>query len=108
MISARSLANQKLYHARILAGSWRSGLQAQQIPATILAQAFEQAVRDHLRFAYGWFLLAITQPATLPEVPPGSCFDLPDIAEGKAIPGEIRGSKPGCLCLLVYIPRSSG
>jgi hypothetical protein len=90
MTTPRSQANQKLYHARILAQSWRRELQAESIPATVLADAFDPAARDHLRMAYGWFLLAITQPATLPDTPPGNCDALPEIAEGQALPGEIR------------------
>jgi hypothetical protein len=90
MISPRSLANQKLYHARILANSWRGALADEQIPATVLADAFDQASRDHLRQAYGWFLLEIVPPASLPEVPPQNCAGLPSIAPGKALPGEIR------------------
>ena len=90
MTTPRSLANQKLYHARILAHSWRREMKAESIPATVLAEAFDRAARDHLRMAYGWFLLEITQPASLPDTPPGNCDALPEIAEGQALPGEIR------------------
>jgi hypothetical protein len=90
MTTPRSLANQKLYHARILAQSWRRELDAESIPATVLADAFDLAARTHLRLAYGWFLLAITQPASLPDTPPGNCDALPEVAEGQAVPGEIR------------------
>ena len=51
MTTPRSLANQKLYHARILAHSWRREMQAESIPATVLAEAFDRAARDHLRIA---------------------------------------------------------
>ncbi|MEH6582871.1 MAG: DUF6586 family protein [Halioglobus sp.] len=90
MASPRPQANQKLYLARIVAASWRRELTAELIPATVLAQAFDGAARDHLRAAYGWFLLEIMQSETLPEIPPSSCADLPTLAEGKAVPGEIR------------------
>ena len=90
MISPRSLANQKLYHARILANSWREQLGSETIPATVLAEAFEQPARDCLRLAYGWFLLEIIQPAALPETPPESSDDLPVIAAGKVLPPEIQ------------------
>lgn len=90
MTSSRSLANQKLYHARILAASWRTALAAEAIPATILAQAFDESTRDHLRQAYGWFLLEIVVPAALPETPPERTTALPEPAPGKVFPGEIR------------------
>ena len=54
-----------------------------------LTQAYLPAVRTHLGHAYGWFLLEITRPGALPEQPPASLAELPDIAEGKALPGEI-------------------
>jgi hypothetical protein len=90
MTSPRSLANQKLYYARILAHSWRRELQAESIPATILADVFGPAARNHLQLAYGWFLLEITQPAALPDTPPQNCAALPEVAEGRALSGEIR------------------
>lgn len=90
MISARSLANQKLYHARILASSWRAALAAQEIPATVLARAFDRACRDHLRHAYGWFLLEVVQPVSLPDKPPDNTAGLPELAPGTVLPGEIR------------------
>lgn len=90
MPSARALANQKLYYARLLAQSWRQALDSERIPAQVLAGAFNDAARDHLRAAYGWFLLEIAQPAVLPGVPPIDSTQLPDLIPGKAMPGEVR------------------
>ena len=47
-------------------------------------------VRQHLADAYGWFLLEITRPGALPESPPRGVSQLPEVAQGKALPGEIR------------------
>ena len=90
MSSARALANQKLYYARILANSWRLALESQSIPANVLAGAFNDAACLHLRSAYGWFLLEIVQPAAWPQVPPADSTELPALTQGKALPGEIR------------------
>jgi len=90
MTSSRSLANQKLYHARIVADGWRGALRAEQVPALVLGQAFEPAARAHLRQSYGWFLLDFIQLSPLPEYPPESCGALPAVAQGKAFPGELR------------------
>ena len=90
MTTPRSLANQKLYHARILAESWRREMAEEVVPAGVLAGAFEPACRLHLRRAYGWFLLEIIEVAEMPELPPENCEHLPAIAAGKALPGEVR------------------
>ena len=90
MSSARSFANQKLYHARILAAAWRRELKDQQIPSTVLSDAFDPPCRRHLQLAYGWFVLEIAQLSPLPAEPPARCAELPDVAQGKAIPPEIR------------------
>ena len=90
MTSPRSLANQQLYYARILASSWRLQLERETIPATVLAGSFELPARRHLALAYGWFLLEIVQSDAMPDVPPLSCDQLPEIVEGKVLPGEIR------------------
>ena len=90
MSSARARANHKLYLARIVLTAWQGALAAQNIPAKTLSQAYAGAVREHLAQAYGWFLLEIAQPSALPDRPPRTCADLPSVAEGKAIPGEIR------------------
>lgn len=90
MSSARGQANHALYLANILLAGWRRDLDAQTVAARTLAQAYLPAVRDHLVSAYGWFLLDITRPGALPDQPPRCLAELPDIAAGKAVPGEIR------------------
>jgi len=90
MSSARAQANHKLYLAKIQLVAWRQAVAAQDIPATVLAQAFMPAARSHLVEAYGWFLLAVSGLDQLPGKPPARCGDLPDVATGKAVPGEIR------------------
>lgn len=119
MSAARSFANQKLYHARILAAAWRGQLKDQQIPSTVLADAFDPPSRRHLQLAYGWFLLEIAQLAPLPAEPPARCSELPDVDQGKVIPPEIRElqqlEKNGWLAELLQsdsgassVPRSAG
>ena len=90
MSSARSQANHKLYLAKIQFDAWRQALAAQQVAATTLNQAFLPAVREHLRGAYGWFLLAVSGLEDTGSRPPRQCADLPPVPEGKAVPGEIR------------------
>lgn len=90
MSSARGRANHALYLARIVLGGWRSALDAQEIPATILAQAYGVGAVGHLVAAYGWFLLEISQAEPLPPRPPGSCDELPPPVAGKVLPGEIH------------------
>ena len=90
MSSARGQANHALYLAGILLAAWRRDLDAQSVAARTLAQAYLPAVRQHLIDAYGWFLLEITRPGSLPDRPPRCLAELPEIAAGKALPGEIR------------------
>jgi hypothetical protein len=90
MSSARGQANHALYLARILIEAWQRDSAAESVAATTLAQAYVPAIRAHLTAAYGWFLLEITRPGTLPEQPPRSIDELPQTATGKALPGEIR------------------
>ena len=90
MSSARGRANHALYLARILLAAWRRDLDAESVAAVTLTSAYLPGVRQHLVDAYGWFLLEITRPGALPEKPPRSLSDLPEVAEGKALPGEIR------------------
>ncbi len=87
--SARGQANHCLYLARILIAAWRRDSEAQNLPASILAQAFLPGVQSQLRLAYGWFLLEITRQEPLPEKPPACCDELPPRPEGKVLPGEI-------------------
>ena len=90
MSTARARANHKLYLARILLDAWQTALEAQQLPARTLNQAFATPVKNHLLESYGWFLLEISQPAALPPAPPQNTAELPAVAAGKALPGEIR------------------
>lgn len=90
MNSARSRANHKLYLARIVLAAWREALQREDIARGTLSQAFRGAVSSHLFDAYGWLLLALAGVEDLPRSPPRSCADLPEVAPGRAVPGEIR------------------
>jgi hypothetical protein len=90
MSSPRALANQCLYQARILANSWRRELASEEVAATVLEDTFSPAACGNLLQAYGWFLLEVMPPPTMPELPPRRCSDLPEVAPGKAVPGEIR------------------
>ena len=90
MSSARARANHGLYLAKIQLSGWRHALAAQDIPAATLAQAFLPAVREHLLGAYGWFLLEVCGSEQAGGKPPRGCAGLPDIAAGRAVPGEIR------------------
>jgi len=90
MSSPRALANQKLYHAKILISSWQRAIAEENVAKSVLEQAFTRAVRDHLIGAYGWFLLEIVQPKELPEQPPHCCDELPDVAPGCETPPEIK------------------
>ncbi len=89
MGSARGQANHALYLARILLAAWRRDLDAESVAATTLSSAYLPGVREHLCAAYGWFLLEITRPTALPDQPPRCLAELPEIAAGKALPGEI-------------------
>lgn len=108
MSSLRGQANHRLYLARLLLAAWRRELAAEDIPASILAQAFGPAVRSHLLDAYGWFLLDLQKPAQLPATPPHSATSLPPVAPGKALPVEIvefaRLEQAGWLAQLVQEP----
>ncbi len=89
MSSARALANQKLYHARILIDAWRTVLRQEQVASSVLQEAFGVPVCQYLAQAYGWFLLEITQAADLPPRPPRCCAELPRVPEGRETPPEI-------------------
>lgn len=90
MSTPRALANQKLYHAKILIRFWQTAIAEENIAKTVLEQAFGSAVRDHLIGAYGWFLLEISQPKEMPEQPPRCCDELPSVALGRETPPEIN------------------
>ncbi len=90
MSTPRALANQKLYHAKILIRYWQAAIAEENIAKTVLEQAFGSAVRDHLIGAYGWFLLEILQPDAMPEQPPHCAEELPAIIAGRETPPEIN------------------
>ena len=90
MSSARARANHSLYLARILIRAWEAAEAEQALPQSVLAQAYAPGCQSHLVNAYGWFLLAIGSPDSLPESPPASVEQLPPTPPGKAVPGELR------------------
>ena len=89
MSSSRGRANHSLYLAKILLAAWRRELDELSLPHRVLCQAYLPGVRSHLLEAYGWFLLDIVGSTELPLSPPQSCDALPELAPGKAMPGEI-------------------
>jgi len=89
MSAPRALANQKLYHAKILINAWRVDLAEEDVAAVVLEQAFGLAVCRYLAEAYGWFLLEIAQPGIIPAQPPACCAQLPPPDEGRQTPPEI-------------------
>lgn len=90
MSSHRGRANQSLYSAGILISSWRSALDAGNVPAGALNDAFLPAVHLHLRRAYGWFLLQVSGEGDWSAEPPGRTGELPPVPEGKAVSAEVR------------------
>ncbi len=76
MSSARSLANQKLYHAAILIRMLGAELAREELPAARVLEAVGLAVRRHLLEAYGWFLLELAEVSELPAEPPTSIDQL--------------------------------
>jgi len=90
MSTARALANQKLYHAKVLIECWRNALNEEQVASRVLREAFGPAICDHLSGAYGWFLLEVTQPAEMPLKPPRRCAQLQAAPQGKETPPEIQ------------------
>jgi len=88
--SPRGLANHSLYLARIQLAAWSAELEREIIPAATLAQAFAPAACDHLKRAYGWFLLTLSGHSDTSIAPPRCCSELPEIATGKALPAEIK------------------
>ncbi|QIB67345.1 DUF6586 family protein [Kineobactrum salinum] len=89
MSSARGRANHSLYLARLLLAAWERELGREDTPATVLAQAWAPAVRNHLLDAYGWFLLELLKPAEMPASLPVSVAQLPAAEPGKAVPAEV-------------------
>jgi hypothetical protein len=88
---SRGRANHHLYLARLLIDGWEALQLEGRTPATTLDAAYAPAVREQLLTAYGWYLLAVSDPAgdaTGP--PPRCCADLPAPAPGRALAGELR------------------
>jgi len=91
--SPRARANHELYLAKIVLGAWQRELEREQIPASTLALAFHGGAREHLVFAYGWFLLSICNVEETPQKPPRSCQQLPPMPEGRVFPAQINELK---------------
>lgn len=90
MISARAQANQSLYLARIQLQAWADVLEQQQHPTHVIHRSFAFSVQNHLLDAFGWYALTVLGVTNPPLSPPHSCDDLPGVADGKSVPGEIR------------------
>ena len=90
MSSQRAQANHSLYLAKIQLAAWREQRAQEQIPATVLSQAFLPAIRHHLVEAYGWFLLNLIDVEATDGTPPVSVDTLPPIPPGKALPGDLN------------------
>ena len=92
MTGNRGLANQALFHARILLDAWELVEAQGRRSARDLAGAFCPAVVTHLLQAYGWFLLAVTQADTQadPTALPRAVADLPAPPAGKSLAPEVR------------------
>ena len=105
----RGLANRALYQAQILLDAWAAAAGSSADPKA-LDTAFLDAVRHQLRFAYGWYLLAIVGAdgeADARRLP--SCVDdLPAPEPGRALAPEIREfaqlEREGWLCDLLTAP----
>ncbi len=114
MSAARGRANHSLYLAKILHRSWQQALAEQNVSPQTLQQAFLGPVCEHLRSAYGQFLLEVTGQQTDPGTTlPRSCDELPAPDPGKAVAGEIREFEQleasGWLCdLLAPLPSVNG
>ena len=89
MSTARGLANHSLYMGKLLLDAWAQQAARADIPTQATDAAFAPAVRLHLLEAYGWFLLATIRLSSLPPSPPQSTHELPALATGLAIPGEV-------------------
>ena len=89
MSSLRARANHSLYLARIQVSVWQNQVGREQIPVTTLAQAFLPAAGNHLRTAYGYFLLTLVGATQLETALPTTVSDLPDIPRGQMLPPEV-------------------
>ena len=109
MSSTRALANHSLYLAKIQLSAWDGELNAQQLPASILTQAFLPAVRAHLLDAYGCLLLTLIDANEAGDPLPQCVAQLPGVAPGKASPGSLnelqRLEQDGWLAALRQAPQ---
>jgi hypothetical protein len=89
---SRGAANQSLYRARVLLDCWDTARDASRFPETVLADAFMPAVLEHLREAYGYFLLAVAGVEDLRASVsiPSSTADLPSPEPGRSTAPELR------------------
>jgi hypothetical protein len=76
MRPARALANQKLYHAALHQRMLARELAREDVAASVLLEAVGRSVQQHLRDAYGWFLLELAAVEDLPAIPPHSVTQL--------------------------------
>ena len=76
MRAARALANQKLYHAALHQRMLARELAREDVAASVLLEAVGRSVQQHLRDAYGWFLLELAAVEDLPMIPPHSVTQL--------------------------------
>lgn len=91
MPRTRGAANRSLYHANILLDSWDRARGSTPVPDEQLTAAFLPAVRQHLRDAYGWFLLStagVEEQAGTRR--PASTADLPPPEPGRSAAPELR------------------
>ncbi len=89
MSSLRARANHALYLARIQISAWQDQVGREQVPVTTLAQAFLPAAGNHLRTAYGYFLLTLVGATQLEASLPTTVADLPEIPQGQMLPPEV-------------------
>lgn len=87
----RGLANEALYHARILLQGCELMEEGRRVRSSDIHSAFVPAVRAQLLRAYGWFLLAAAgAPAELdPGALPRSVSQLPVPPKGQVRPPEL-------------------
>lgn len=98
---ARALANHKLYHAVLHQRMLVRELALEDVAASVLLEAIGRSVQQHLREAYGWFLLELADIQDLPALPPQSVTQL---CEAYAVERPLRGE----LVELTNLERRSG
>lgn len=90
MSATRGSTNQCLYLARVLLDGWAKALAEQEVAEATLTEAYLPGVREHLLRAYGWFLLETAGHEDWNAALPRKAADLPAVAQGKAVSGEVR------------------